>query len=653
MINKKTRYLQLNDVMMFEYIMKTDTNDGNDSETLYFTKLLDNHYCTFWPNNYETEFVNGKAVLNKDKVKSYNTLNHMAVPKDRKCSEWYAFIDDTYEYSEEDELNSLKAEQYMKYMNPTDDSDNVIHILNISSKLGYDEVRLYFATGYDFSDIFGILCRLYVETDYVGSEKKTNPQFIDLCNFFITKGTWFRLIKYLTEPVIFGSTIYDRYISINVPSLRDIWNPATVSNTDVNNPNSILHIRENAPIHIMMASIEDDYKFSRLTTKTENTLRDTVNDNTVNDKTNTLVNCEFSRTSNLNGAIPSETITSDRLGTYIAVNDDYNCIEYCMTWQDSYGNVKPLTKETVSLFNNSISLYDRSLIKTESVYEVNDDYDVNDNLGIKNWVILHKITLTYIDNDMGVNKTETYTMTQTFEAPEAESVFYYRPFITNPELIENISVIAVEYSARLMNTRDMVQFLNEATLNIGPTELYKYYYNNAKIMIGDSNTDVFASITPYKIYNKIVESKQELNNNSNLIGKTKYIKVFYNSTDVVLESTDGMYYTSGNIELTLSPAPKNYKFVIKYRKSDSVYDYMDLSDGYYKLYTKDAANNDIVIEPTYSSNMNLLLGELEFSIDTKTLNKLMSVDSKLRRMSIVSYNNDNSVSSLFDFTYNF
>ena len=200
--------------------------------------------------------------------------------------------------------------------------------------------------------------------------------------------------------------------------------------------------------------------------------------------------------------------------------------------------------------------------------------------------------------------------------------------------------------------RDMVQFMNDAHLNIPPTKLREYYINSAYISDPAGN-DIVSKLTPYKVYNKIVESKHEINKNWTPISKIKYVKVFYDSTDVILEGSNGTYYASNNIEVTLSPVPKNYKFVIKNRKEDNVYDYMDLSDGYYKLYAKDSNNNDIIIEPTYSSNMNLLLGELEFSLTAEMINTLMNVDPEMRHMSIVSYNPDNSVSSLFDFTYNF
>ena len=655
-MSNKTRYLQLNDVMMLEYIMKTDSKDAKNNEKLYFTKLLDNHFCVFSPNTYEISFMESGAKKAKSKNSRegeehaiYNTMNHLAIPMDSKCNDWYTFIDNSYEYSERDELNSLKADEYMKYLKSPDNSDEKIVTLEVSAPLGYDEIRLYLVNGYDFSDMFGILCRIYVETDFIGAEKKVNPQYTDLCNFFFTKGTGYKMVKLLSEPVIFGNNIYDRYISIEVPSLHDICENNDNHDIGSQDINSYLHIRKNAPIHIDMASIEEgDYELHKI--KAES-MRDVVNNGPVLNK---LVNCEFIRSSSLHGAIPTEKITSDRFGVYMSLNDEYKCVEFCCTWEDSYGNHKPLDFDTVSMFNNTIQLYDRNLIREHSRYEIDDEYTVDDSLAIRNWAVLHTLKISYVNENKESVKEEKYTMTQMFSEPNDDVIFYYRPFIKDSALLEAIhnGTVIIAYEVRVMNMRDMVQFINNATLDISPAKLAEYYINS--VYISDfSNADVVKRLTPYKVYNKIVESKHEINKNWTPVSKIKYVKVFYNSTDVVLEGSNGTYYASNNIEISLSPVPKNYKFVIKNRKEDNAYDYMDLSDGYYKLYAKDSNNNDIVIEPTYSSNMNLLLGELEFSLTAETINALMNVDPEMRRMSIVSYNTDNSVSSLFDFTYNF
>jgi hypothetical protein len=51
--------------------------------------------------------------------------------------------------------------------------------------------------------------------------------------------------------------------------------------------------------------------------------------------------------------------------------------------------------------------------------------------------------------------------------------------------------------------------------------------------------------------------------------------------------------------------------------------------------------------------MNMLLGELEFSLQASVLSKLQNVDPSARKMSLIVQNEDNSISSLFDFRYEF
>jgi hypothetical protein len=160
-------------------------------------------------------------------------------------------------------------------------------------------------------------------------------------------------------------------------------------------------------------------------------------------------------------------------------------------------------------------------------------------------------------------------------------------------------------------------------------------------------------LTPYKIYNKIIEHKHESVYGNNGPQKTKYIKVFYDSTDVVIDDNGTPTAGSYNYTLTVSQAPKTYKFVFKNMAPNGTYGYMDLSNGYYKLLFKDAENNDNVIDPTYSENMNVYVGELEYNFSAAMVNKMLAVDEGNRKMSIVTYNEDGSVSSMFDFMYTF
>ena len=101
----------------------------------------------------------------------------------------------------------------------------------------------------------------------------------------------------------------------------------------------------------------------------------------------------------------------------------------------------------------------------------------------------------------------------------------------------------------------------------------------------------------------------------------------------------------------MSQAPKNYKFTFKKYGSDGKYSYADLTAGYYKLMFKDSGDNTVLIDPTYSKNMNLYLGEIEFNISSTNINRLSLVNESKRKMSILSYGEDGTVSSMFDFTY--
>ena len=105
--------------------------------------------------------------------------------------------------------------------------------------------------------------------------------------------------------------------------------------------------------------------------------------------------------------------------------------------------------------------------------------------------------------------------------------------------------------------------------------------------------------------------------------------------------------------MALSHSPRNYKFVFKQEDINGNMNYLDMTDAYYKLVAKDINKKEIIIEPTYSNNMNLILGEIEFNISTANLTRLKAVPADDRNMSIVVYNADNSVSSMYDMKYTF
>ena len=346
------------------------------------------------------------------------------------------------------------------------------------------------------------------------------------------------------------------------------------------------------------------------------------------------VNCTFTKSSSLRGVVPTETINSDNLGCYIASYPDANYIEFYGTWRD-----KPLTYDIVDRFNKGIILYDTSLVNRDSAYEVDANYQPAYNT--RKWVAMHELKFSFCMGDTVV-KEDTYNMSQIFVSESDPYKFYYKPIIFDDIVglyVDNINVV---YTLRFVNVDDKVQFVKVASLAItGDTS--KFYVRSNKLETG--------SMTPFRIFNKIVDNKHENVAGTTGISSTKYVKVFYDSTSVVLDDNGQAQNGNYNYTLQMSQAPKVYKFTFKNMASDGKYTYMDLTNGYYKLMFRDSAGKTVTIDPTYSTNMNLYFGEIEFSITTDIVSKLQAVDPTERKMSIVSYSDNNLTSSMYDFMY--
>lgn len=643
----KNRFLQISDVMMFEYIMHDGESDSEyqNLTSFIYTKLKDGHTLLFSPISYEC-IKTIDSDTGKDKYKilsdplSINTLNHIAIPMDSNDSMFYHFVDPDYKYIDDSIMNTIyynqiKSRMYGKHLiNPS--NPNIAPLENYFSGITdvrTDSIRLYFVNGYDFGNIYGLYMRITVD----GNDKLDgngyvveSDRLIDLCDILITKSNFYKLCKYSINPTMFGNNIYDRYIEVNIACVWDLINNKYKEDngTDLYN---VLDINDNTNIRLSFAYItEDDMSLSILK----------YNDYNSGDKEKyptvdtDLLTLNYTRTSIMNGIIPRSELNSDFLGAYISECPDMPYLMFYATWRD-----KPLTASTVWSFNKGIRLYDRSLIKDDYDIVVGEDYLPE--YDMKKWIVIHEIKCSFCIQDRLI-KEERYSMTQIFVNDSDPDKFFYRPIIFDEVTGMYIDNAQIVYTMRLINSHDKVQFVKMATISLYGN-MSKYYIKGTSLKI--------SNLTPYKIYNKIIDHKHEHVGNVNGIQKTKYVKLYYSSTEVVLDDqgnvTDGNY----NYVLNLSQAPKSYKFTFKKLAPNGSYDYMDLSNGYYKLYFKDDSMNDNLIEPTFSTNMNLYVGELEFNINMTMLNKLQNVSEQDRKMSIVLYNEDGSMSSMFDFLY--
>lgn len=619
----KTRYLQLSETMMMEYVMgrgtvQTDASTG--SGDMLYTRLADGHRAIFSPVSCEMDKKEGEYVKKPaDDISTINTLNHLAVPTDKEGSRWFMFLDPDYKYCSDGNFEALRQEDkkvrsYAEYCSPAGDGLNTFTLLSTGDEeIGWDSLKIYLTSGYDFSDLFCLLARISISTKDGG--------MLDLCNLVLTRATAYKYVSYMTSPVIFGNFIYDKYIEIAIPSLEEIVE-SELQDT--------LNIKTGSPLKIMFSVVEE---------RDQETMDAQFHRGLFNQgEPDKNVLCEFTKSSTIRGSIPTDFISSDNLGVYMTLSPDSPFVEFYGTWKDA-----PLDTETVQAFNTDIELYDRSMVRRmNSTYEVEDGYVPE--YDMKKWVAMHEITCEVIGPGEKILDTENYSMTQLFTGT-GNTKFHYRPTILDDEIIRNIGEVAlnIDYTLRFMNIEDGVQFLKHGALSVSGNDLFRFCQGTSSISQ--------AGLAPYKVYNRIVEKKGEVpaGVKSGAPAKTQYIKVFYNVSDITLDDA-GNQYADGEYTVVLSKTPKNYKFVFRKRNGDGTR-LMDMTDTYYKLYAKDSNGTDIVIDPTYSKNMNPVLGELEFYINQSVIGRLARVADKDRVFSIVAYNSDNSVSSMYDVKY--
>lgn len=616
-MNTKTRYLQLTDVIMLEYRMlgENDPSEFNMSE-VYYTELSDGHSALFSPASYECEYDQDKECYKKlANPITLNTINHLAVPKNINAIEWYSFADPDYRY-EDGLLNpvmpedQIKVEQYKKYIPYAEGFKKV------SATARFDSLRLYFVNGYDFSNIYGMLARIVLS----GKNEDYSDKYIDLCNFFFNRDNAYKLVSYMTSPILFGNDIYDKYIEINLPCFYDLKMNTSSALHD------LVNVDDTTNIKLQFSIVNED---GVTVSSIERSINEIVN---LSDDEN--VNISFIRDYVLKGSIPSENIISDNLGCYISEIPDKPYVEFYATWKD-----EPLTSDVVWRFNKTIPLYDRSLMRRESEYEVSDNYEVEHSE--RKWMAIHELKLSFLMGDTVV-KTETYNMNQIFISNDDQYKFYYRPLIFDDAKGLYIDNIQIVYTMRFINMDDKVQFIKTATIGL---------VDNMGRFFEKSTNLKFSDVAPFKVFTKIVDNNTTLNIENKGIQAVRYTNVYYDTTNVVIDDNQGNTYGQYGYTLNVSQAPKTYKFIFKRMDDEGRYSYMDLTGSYYKLMFKDASGETNLIEPTYSRNMNMLLGEIEFNLSVENINKLSDVPETERRMSIVSYNDNNYVSSMFDFLY--
>lgn len=608
-----SRYYQISDVALFEY----EFNEQYDKENLTECGAFTHHKMSeFAPYVYNLRDGNLLYVDTKtpDDLATNNTAKFSAIPYDYKGNTQFYIKDsddDVYKKYEQSNLafGSKAGKSY--------DNSNMT--------ITFDKVRIYYINGYYFDTIEGFFLNLYVNRD--------DARFLSLYRKFISKSNVGKLFKYLERPLFISNRIYDKYIEFYVPSVKYL---CSKKYKDTNDFVKDMNVSDTTPLKVEYTILEGDDIINY--NNASSAEFDVVG--AIREMPNIPYSAQlFSKEGARICALP-QSANSDRLKAHIELSDSSTAVSFCGMWDN-----EKLSNEIVAEFNSKIMLYDMGQHKRNvNLYDVTEKP--------LEWVAYHEVLAKFYSSDSEVidgndvpepKYIQTYNFTQPFGNVNVNTDdIKYKPVIPRDG---DINTVVFEYTFRLINLYDDVQFMRKATLSASGNSVYRLM--NGTIELGD---DVLSNIKNYTIYNKIEQVNQSITTPTGNPYTTQYTKVFYNTNDIKLDE-NGNYVEDGNYTLRLSNAPKNYKFIFRKNDADGNLTIFDLSEFTLILYSKDANGNDIIIDATYSSNMNPTLGEIEFYISANNVTKLKNVSEEKRFMSILVVNNDNTKYSMFDFTY--
>ena len=388
---------------------------------------------------------------------------------------------------------------------------------------------------------------------------------VDLANFTYAKQTDAingGVIKFSSNTLFLGNKFYDKYIEFMIPSVASLSSDTTPSPA----LGKVLNVVSGSDVYITYSTIFD------------------------------ILNYEYIVDELINVQLPV-TSAADNFNCFIAESTEGDYIEYYALWNGT-------------IIGNYMGDIESGRIRLYTSNNPNDNYqDFADSYGTSaaKWIIIHEISV-YEHIPGGTSLlTQKYSFTQDsgFSNPN-----YFRPILKNADIDSSYSI---QYVCRLTNRMDGTQIIRKASFS--STDPKKYGLRFSRL-----NVD---NIIPYKVFNRVEAEKPNILTPT---GKevTKYVKVFFDTTSVVL-SYSGELFPQGTGPLFLKSNDSVYKF--KFERIDTTGSKInvDLSGVYnYELMFILDDNNTINISPTYSSNMNTYIGELEYKLNRNQLATLKS-----------------------------
>jgi len=415
--------------------------------------------------------------------------------------------------------------------------------------------------------------------------KDNSTNLVDLTNFTYAKQDIARdVVKFAANTLFLGNRYYDKYVEVKVPSVYALGGDTT-SELGI-----ALNVQNLSDVYITYSIIPE------------------------------IVNKEYTLQQEINLQLPVTSV-ADSFNCFIAESTLGDFIEYYATWNNL-------------IIGNDIGDIESGRIRLYTSNNPNDNYEEFTNAygtTARKWVVIHEISV-YESLAGGGNTallTQKYSFTQdgNFLAPN-----YFRPILVNSDID---AYYTIQYTCRLMNRMDGTQIIRKAAFS--STDPKKYGMKFTRL-----NVD---NVIPYKVFNKIEAEKANIMTGGG-VEKTKYVKVFFDTTRVIMNAFNEIF-PQGVGPLFLKQSDAVYKF--KFEKLDLQGNRVnvDLSGTFnYLLSFRMDDNSLIEVGPTYSTNMNTVIGEIEFKLTKSQASTILQQQNTA--YSIVVKNPNGTEYNLYD-----
>jgi len=413
-------------------------------------------------------------------------------------------------------------------------------------------------------------------------------ELVDISNF-----TWIKqvlgntVLKFSSEPLYLGNRFYDKYTELNIPSIQILGGDTDTS------LGQELEIKPLSDVYLQYSTIPEVDNYQYL----------------ISEK----IQVQLPVVSN-----------ADNFNCFIAESTSGDYIEYYGTWNDII-----IGEYMGDIESGRISLY-TSNNPNDNYQEFIDEYGIT----TAKWVIIHEIQVK--EQFPGAN-----LLTQKFQFTQEDNFLIankFRPVIINSDID---TTYTIEYICRLMNRMDGSQIIRKASFASTDPKKYGNYFDRINV----------ENYIPYKVFNHIPGEVPNIIQGSG-VQRTKFTKVFYDTTNILL-NTNNEVLPQGTGHLFLKNGDSLYK--MKFEKINQNTDpperiNVDLSGvfNYGLLFILDD-DTKIEIPPSYSTNMNTALGELEFKLTGDQVSLLLKQTNN--KYSITVKNPDGTQYSFYEGLY--